>query len=356
MSEHQSTTVVPLTIVVPAYNAAAYLDKCVRSMVASNALPQLDIIIVNDGSTDETSTIAERYNDRYPDSVRVITKENGGHGSTINEALRWARGKYFKVVDSDDWVSPSGLAALLGLLGSVDADVVLSPYLRHFSDSGIEELVALPGGSQSTTVLTKSFAECGFRRPLHMHELCYKTAILRDIDLTLDEHAFYVDQEYVLYPIPRLQTVAAQQTPVTVYRLGTQEQSVNRRNVVKNCEQHRRVVFSCVEHFLRVLSDLAPAQRQYMEMHLGRLISTQFHIYLLMPPNQETRDRMRQFYVEITELTGDTLRPKYDPLVGSLIASGFRLSQLAAFANSLRLGALGTGQRFRNAVSRVRRG
>ena len=92
-----------LTVTVPSYNSQDYLEKCISSLLPGG--DRLEIIIINDGSTDATGAIADSYASRYPDIVRVIHQENGGHGEGINQGLRHATGKYFKVVDSDDKVS-----------------------------------------------------------------------------------------------------------------------------------------------------------------------------------------------------------------------------------------------------------
>ena len=100
-----------LTIVVPAYNVEKYLKNCLDSFVDVNILNSIEILVVDDGSTDKTADIAKNYEKKYPNSFRLLSKENGGHGSTINYAIPRASGKYFKVVDGDDWVDKKHLPA-----------------------------------------------------------------------------------------------------------------------------------------------------------------------------------------------------------------------------------------------------
>ena len=94
-----------LSITIPSYNVEKYIDKCVQSMLVDSILDDIEILIVNDGSKDSTPEIAKGYVEKYPQTVRLIDKENGGHGSTINAGIREATGKYFKVVDGDDWLN-----------------------------------------------------------------------------------------------------------------------------------------------------------------------------------------------------------------------------------------------------------
>ena len=92
-----------LSIAIPCYNSAGYMRKCIDSLLPGGE--DVEIIIVNDGSSDNTPDIAEEYRERFPGIIKVVNKENGGHGSAVNAGLEQARGLYFKVVDSDDWRS-----------------------------------------------------------------------------------------------------------------------------------------------------------------------------------------------------------------------------------------------------------
>ena len=93
-----------LSIAIPCYNSAAYMDNCIKSLLPGG--DEVEILIVNDGSTkDNTAEIADRYEKEYPGICKAIHQENGGHGEAVNAGLRNATGVFFKVVDSDDWVN-----------------------------------------------------------------------------------------------------------------------------------------------------------------------------------------------------------------------------------------------------------
>lgn len=100
-----------LTITVPCFNSEEYLERCIESLLIGGE--KVEIIIVDDGSTDRTGEIADRYESEYPDVVRAVHKGNGGHGSGVNAGLKLAVGTYFKVVDSDDWLEESAYRKLL---------------------------------------------------------------------------------------------------------------------------------------------------------------------------------------------------------------------------------------------------
>ncbi len=92
-----------VSFVIPCYNSQDYMEKCINSLL-SGGDKDIEIIIVNDGSTDKTAEIADRYADMYPDIIRAVHQQNGGHGAGVNAGLKNATGMYFKVIDSDDWV------------------------------------------------------------------------------------------------------------------------------------------------------------------------------------------------------------------------------------------------------------
>ena len=104
-----------LTVTIPSYNVEAYLEDCLESFVNSEVMDDIEVLIVNDGSSDNTAKIAQRYVDKYENTFRLINKENGGHGSTINTGVREAKGKYFKVVDGDDWVDTRSFISCISL-------------------------------------------------------------------------------------------------------------------------------------------------------------------------------------------------------------------------------------------------
>ena len=108
-----------ITFAVPCYNSQDYMRRCVDSLLAGGR--DVEIILINDGSSDDTGRIADEYQLRYPDIVRAVHKPNGGHGSGVNKGLELARGLYYKVVDSDDWLDAGAYRMLLGVSGNCAA-------------------------------------------------------------------------------------------------------------------------------------------------------------------------------------------------------------------------------------------
>lgn len=120
-----------LSIAIPCYNSQSYMRKCVESLLPGG--DDVEIIIVNDGSKDETALIAEEYAERYPGIVKTIHQENGGHGEAVNAGLRHATGLYFKVVDSDDWVELNAYQTILeNLKELVQSGEMVDMFLSNF--------------------------------------------------------------------------------------------------------------------------------------------------------------------------------------------------------------------------------
>lgn len=113
-----------LTIIIPTYNMEKYLRRCLDSLIIDEeGMKQLEVLVINDGSKDSSSQIAHEYQDKYPDTYRVIDKENGNYGSCINRGLKEATGKYVKVLDADDWYNTKGLAKHILKLTSLSDDI-----------------------------------------------------------------------------------------------------------------------------------------------------------------------------------------------------------------------------------------
>ena len=146
-----------LSIVVPSYNAEQYLPETIPTMLSISNLDKLEIIIVNDGSKDNTLAMAQNLQLKYPDTIVIVDKENGGHGSTINSGIQVATGKYFKVVDADDWVESDNLSKLIEYLDSVDDDEVISPFIRVYTDLDKEVLYEYSIKNSKLTYLYDNF-------------------------------------------------------------------------------------------------------------------------------------------------------------------------------------------------------
>ena len=222
-----------LTIVVPSYNTAKHIDSCLPTMINDQFIDDIEILLINDGSTDNTKDILCGYEEKYPNSIRVINKENGGHGSVINRGIKEAKGKYFKVVDGDDKVITENLGRLVKKLKIINSDIVYTPFYQELVYKNVRKLMLscrLEEGKEY------SFDEISCKiNGLPLHAINYKTKILQENNIKVQEKCYYEDKEYILYPIPFVKTLVYYDLPVYIYRIGVPGQSIKTLLKIKKC-------------------------------------------------------------------------------------------------------------------------
>ncbi len=220
-----------LSISIAAYNVEGCIDNAIASLVKEkDLLCKLEIIIVNDGSKDRTSEIAHGYAEKYPESVIVIDKENGGYGSTINASLAIAKGKYYKLLDGDDWYSTDNLPGFVEFLDSASADLIVTPYYQVRGNEmslvdDHQEIDNSKGDLNAIRLHNHTFL---------MHEIAINTERLRAINQPIAEKCFYTDLEYVYYAIACANSVARYDRPIYCYQLGVEGQSVSLSGIRKH--------------------------------------------------------------------------------------------------------------------------
>jgi len=260
-----------LSVVVPSYNSADYMHRCIDSLLVGG--DDVEILIVNDGSADATGEIADAYAARYPGRVRAIHKTNGGHGSTINTGLEVATGRYFKVVDSDDWVDADALVELLATLKRLVAeeasvDMVLSNFV--YEKEGRERKNAVRYRKALPQARVFGWDEVGRLRKTQyflMHSIVYRTQLLRDVRLQLPEHTFYVDNIFAYMPLPYVERIFYLDVDLYRYYIGREGQSVSEQVMISRLDQQLRVNRMMMEHVAREVSPTHPAYR-YMTHYL----------------------------------------------------------------------------------------
>lgn len=271
-----------LSIVIPAYNVEKFLQNTLDSFLDDSVLADIEVLVVDDGSKDKTAEIGTVYAQKYPNTFRVISKENGGHGSTINVGIREAVGKYFKVVDGDDWVDTKGFVQLVNSLKSCDSDFVFTNYYEYYEDVKETKEIRFDFMEANKEV---PFAEVCNKKLLPMHALVIKTSILKENGIQLDEKCFYVDVEYVLFPIPYVHTITFFDCFVYMYRLALDTQSVSISGFQKHVNDHLRVCCHLLEFAkaYKASQNAVPAYVQYIEKRAAELIRTQSTIYSSFP-------------------------------------------------------------------------
>lgn len=287
-----------LSIAVPAYNVSKYLEKCLDSLKVESILDKLEIIVVDDGSKDNTAEIAQRYHAKYPESYFVYSKENGGHGSGINFGIAHATGKYFKVVDGDDWLNTEKLEEFLAVLEQQEADIVASDFLciQDETEAILDQKYCTENAADYGQTRYMSRGE--IQNVIKMHSLTIKTEILKNMGRRIDEHCFYVDCEYIAYPIPWVESVYYCNQFIYMYRLGRDGQSMNIKSMQKNRTQHMRVLQSLLR-FYDETENLSVHVRRYIEKCIGQVVENQFQIYISMGLQPHIRKELQEWDTDL---------------------------------------------------------
>ncbi len=283
-----------LTVVVPSYNVEKYLEQTLNSFIDESILSDLEVLVVDDGSKDRTAEIGKKYEEKYPQTFRVISKENGGHGSTINTGIVEGRGKYFKVVDGDDWVNTTDFVQLIKCLKQCEADYVVTNYYEVDDQTKEETPRTFPGLRMNVEM---DFDEVASITQIGMHALVIKMSILKEHNIRMDEHCFYVDVEYILFPVPYVEKVVYLDLYVYMYRLAQATQSVSMQGYQKHMQNHIHVIFQLVE-FLNDYrrKDGKRSKIQYIAKRTAQMIGDQITIFMSFPlDDKEIKDQFIEF-------------------------------------------------------------
>ena len=222
-----------LTIAIPSYNSENYLSKCIESLLPGGE--DVEILVVNDGSKDNTSAIGHEYEAKYPGIVKVIDKENGGHGSAVNAGVEHATGLFFKVVDSDDWVKKSAYLEILEKLkdfagSDVILDMLISNFVYEKEGAAKKKVMRYAHALPKDTVFTWNDVGHFFKgQYILMHSVIYRTKLLRECGMKLPDHTFYVDNIFVYEPLPYVKNMYYMDVNFYRYYIGREDQSVNDR-------------------------------------------------------------------------------------------------------------------------------
>lgn len=281
-----------LSVAVPSYNVEQYMKKCLDSFSDKRLQDGLEVLIVNDGSTDRTKEIAESYVERFPLIFKLINKENGGHGSAVNAGIANATGKYFRIVDGDDWVNTENLVQLLQLLADTNTDLVVDEKREVHMITGNTQFYPLPDNVPKNRAL-KFETVCNHSELfpyIMLHTLSVKTSLLKKYDIRLQEHIFYVDIEYIIKATCESRSITFYDIEIYQYLIGNVNQSVSAQNYVKRYEHHNQVVKELVRYATE--KEASEPIRKYLDKRICLLLNSHYNISLIF--NEDRKSGMEQ--------------------------------------------------------------
>lgn len=292
-----------LTFAIPCYNSAEYMRHCIESILSGGE--DVEILIVDDGSTkDSTAEIADEYERNYPNIVRAIHQENGGHGEAVNAGIRNATGLYFKVVDSDDWVDADAYRQILDKLrelagSNTTLDMLLANYVYEKEGAKRKKVMRQTGFPKDRVFTWNDVRHFYKGHYILMHSVIYRTKLLRECGLELPKHTFYVDNIYVYKPLPYVRTMYYMDVDFYRYFIGRDDQSVNEKVMIGRIDQQIRVNKIMIDDVnLRKVPN--PKCRKYMFNYL-EIITVVSTIMLIRSGTEENLEKKRELWRYIKE-------------------------------------------------------
>ena len=290
-----------LTIAIPSYNSENYLSKCIESLLPGGE--DVEMLVVNDGSKDNTSAIGHEYEAKYPGIVKVIDKENGGHGSAVNAGVEHATGLFFKVVDSDDWVKKSAYLEILDKLkdfagSDVILDMLISNFVYEKEGAAKKKVMRYAHALPKDTVFTWNDVGHFFKgQYILMHSVIYRTKLLRECGMKLPDHTFYVDNIFVYEPLPYVKNMYYMDVNFYRYYIGREDQSVNEKVMIGRVDQQLRVNKLMIDYTVRNRKMIFANKRlkQYMLNYL-EIITTISSIMLILADTEEALDKKTELW------------------------------------------------------------
>ena len=293
-----------ISFVVPSYNSEDYLDVCVESLVKGGE--DVEVIVVNDGSTDRTHEIAKSYETKYPDIVRVIDQENGGHGEAINSGLKVAEGLYFKVVDSDDWVDEHALSSVLNRLKRFEkeggVDLLVTNYVYVNSKKNKRRTIRY-----QNAIPRNKIVEWSGTRPfmlwqnLTLHSCMFRTSVLRECGVELPQHIFYEDNYFIYKPLPYVAKLAYCDVNFYNYLIGRDGQSVAEEALKQRYSHQVMISKLCFEAYhLGEIKKMNYRLEKYM-FHELCLMMTLGSIFPKLDGSEEGKQMVKQMWKDAFE-------------------------------------------------------
>ncbi len=290
-----------LSVIVPSYNTEQYLSKCIGTLVESGN--DIEVIIVNDGSTDGTAALADRFAEQYTSAVRVIHQVNKGHGGAVNTGIASATGKYIKIVDSDDWVNPTALRRVVNKLKefeqmNISIDMFLCDFVYDKVGEKDKKVMHYRGIVPEDKVLTwDDMGRFGTGKYILMHSVIYNKELLKRCELVLPEHTFYVDNIFVYQPIPYVEKIYYMSVCVYHYFIGREDQSVNEKNMIRRIDQQLKVNQLMIEQM--DINKIKDRKRLGYMVHYLTIITTISSILLIKIGTKDALETKRKLWHSI---------------------------------------------------------
>lgn len=316
-----------LTISVAAYNIENLIKDNLESFIKCKEKESIEVIVVDDGSKDSTAKVVEEYEKKYPSIIKLIKKKNEGAGSTVNYGIKNATGKFFKMIDGDDWVESENLDVLINKLKNLEVDMVITNHKTY--DESQKKVVS---ESKFDIIEEKicEFNDVCKNMSLKMHNVIYKTDILKNNNIVLD-NGFYTDMEYLLLPLPYINTVIYYDLNIYMYRIARAGQSVSLVSMQKHIDMHNIVLKRLIQYY-NENSKLFPENvDEYFINRLADMADTELMVMLTFENNTLKKKNILEYFdwlkKSCNKVYNKFIQGKKEKM---LLTSNFRLIWLAS--------------------------
>lgn len=310
-----------LTISVAAYNVEPYIKENIDSILASKARDDIEILVVDDGGKDGTYEIAKGYEEKYPGIVCAVHKENGGYGSVQNYSIAHAKGKYFKILDGDDWMDTDGLTKLVEYLKTTDVDAVVTNYMKGPDKNGLK-LFDFSKHIEADKEVDPNSVDVA----IGMWALVLKTKVLRESGVVLPEHTLYTDRIYSTVPFSFAKSLVYLNIPVYCYRTGREGQSVSRESRIKHIDEYLSVTEILCKHY----AEDSREHKEYVLLKASAAYKVSIRALLLLESNKENKQKLVDYESRVKKLAPDvykkaaSLKTRMGWIISFLRATGYR--------------------------------
>ena len=301
-----------LTISIAAYNVERYIANTLGSLIKSRYIDELEVLVIDDGSNDNTCKIANEYEKKYPNTIKVVHKKNGGYGSTVNYSLSVATGKYFKLLDGDDFFDNDGLDKLVDEIRISNVDVIFNAYNKIYSDKNIERV----GFKNIQYNIDLNISDININYYIAMHAFTFKTNVLKSSGLVLKENILYTDCYYTAIPLKEVHKVRFLDFPVYNYRIGDIGQSISRKVRLKHINDIRDISLDLV-NFIKNISDTNIDSYEFLCTQVASFCINYLGTILMMPTSIKASNLFKDYDNEIKHLS-ETVYKKIEDLDGIL--------------------------------------
>lgn len=296
-----------LSIGIAAYNMEKYLRRCIDSLLIPE-IEKLEIIIVNNASTDSTPEIAQEYYNKYPNSIKVINIDvNGHYGKAVNHALKNATGKYFKLLDADDWYDTKGLSTFVNVLSHSDVDLIITNVSIEYANGKKAKHIIAQNVEYGKIIKrgTNEFKKIDFYANIGMHKIAYKTSILHNMHFSMTENIPYVDNEYAYYPFEYINSILFVNTILYKYFIGREGQTIDKRSMIRNSSSLLKVITKMLDLYTE--TNPSPETQLFNTLYLCTALTTYYHIKLVLQNKNKNEDKKLKELDSLVKSKGNNL-------------------------------------------------